>query len=96
MSGPPFFSFKRTLCPPGVTGNKGYMSTRWGEEDAGCAPSNARPEVVETRAYREAVSMPRHTGRRGYRAEQIVSQSVYDPSGTLQIVSRKGTSGTYL
>jgi len=72
------------------------MITRWENEDGGCAPSNFRPEVVETLAYREAVSMPRHTGRRGCRAEQIVSQSVYDASGTLQIASIKGTSGTYL
>jgi len=38
--GPPFFSSK-TLCHPGVTGNKGYMITIWGKQDGGCALSTA-------------------------------------------------------
>jgi len=96
VSGPPFFSCKRALCPPGVTGNEGYMMTRWGKQDRGCAPSNVRPQVVAICAYREAVSMVRHIGRNGCRAAEIVRQSVYDPCGTFQIASIKYPFGTHV
>jgi len=96
VSGPPFFSSKRALCPPGVAGNKDYVITRWGKQDGGCVPSNVRPEVVEIRAYREAVSMLRRTGRKSCRAEEIARQNVYDPSGTFQIASIKDTFGTHV
>jgi len=72
------------------------MITRWGKQDGGCAPSNVRLQVVEIRAYREAVSMTRHTGRKGCRAAEIMRQSVYDPSGTFQIASIKDTCGTHV
>jgi len=72
------------------------MITRWGKQDGGCAPSNIRPQVVEIRAYREAVSMPIHTGRKGCRAAEIERQSVNDPSGTFQIASIKDTFGTHV
>jgi len=72
------------------------MITRWGKQDGGCAPSNVRPQVVEIRAYREAVSMIRHTGRIGCRVAEIVRQSVYDPIGTFHIASIKDTFGTHV
>jgi len=72
------------------------MITRWGKQDGGCASSNVRPQLVEIRAYREAVLMARHTGRKGCRAAEIVRQSVLDPSGTFQIASIKYTFGTHV
>jgi len=72
------------------------MITRWGKQDGGRASSNVRPQLVEIRAYREAVLMARHTGRKGCRAAEIVRKSVLDPSGTFQIASIKYTFGTHV